>query len=845
LANRRKISAGEDWGMLNWRSLTLILLLLSAGAYLAGATQDGLSREKSAVEQAAFPTNSPQEKFLAANILDQPSAQEASPEDLGFSVPVPEPALPAGVDAFNPPRSISGRSGPVVAEFSKTAGPDEIVAMTGVELDRSHFSIYSQTASDRQGSVISVKTLRSDQTAATILLPSSLPPWSMYLIWPERDGVGGKAFAVNRTEAWWIGPEAVTAGSMISVYGRNLSTSNGTSQSFIFIKPQNGVGQYVTPVSVNPFKVDFKTPDLAAGNYEVWTHNGHGGRFGWSGPLTLTILAKTPWAGQESHTINVTAYGAVGDGMGDDTDAIKAALAAAKDAAPTTIYFPTGIYTVTSSLEAPSDVRWRGDGADLTTIQLAGTIDKSMINGASRNAQFEKLTIDANQKTRGNALFSIPFVKNFKLRSVRIKAWGIAALDAQDASGLYIDSSELIENGSFYGSSRNVFMTNNRFRMTGYGESVVALWGGSNFSMVGNDLANADETVESGHGIGRFFVGQAHFGSLKNLYWGDNISHNAAPHNCSEVDCNKGEQICFEIVGSRLMSGFLNATSNTVRFGKLPASSRVSGEDLVIVGGKGAGQHRHIVSVDNGTATLDRPWNVIPDRSSQLALAAIASQAAIYRNTFEGRSSYAQHDSDSTAVLLYGNVYDVVVDNNNISQMRHAMMTVALASTSGLSPYFLQYSNNKIRNSNSGLYVGTTFADSGKAGIWGGLGNIYRGNSFSNLAYIGVEYEGWDHQGADYNASVFDRNAFVNLPFGFIDGYKLMWTHDGMFKSAPKLGSRKFNTILYKNTFDRGSAAFKSSTGYRSLYSGNTWLNAGSTWINFEFGNSGPELATP
>jgi hypothetical protein len=61
---------------------------------------------------------------------------------------------------------------------------------------------------------------------------------------------------------------------------------------------------------------------------------------------------------------------------------------------------------------------------------------------------------------------------------MRLKAWGMAAQEAHDASGLYVDSSELIENGSFYGSSRQIFMTNNRFRMTGYGESVVALWGG-------------------------------------------------------------------------------------------------------------------------------------------------------------------------------------------------------------------------------------------------------------------------------------------------------------------------------------------------------------------------------
>ena len=73
-------------------------------------------------------------------------------------------------------------------------------------------------------------------------------------------------------------------------------------------------------------------------------------------------------------------------------------------------------------------------------------------------------------------------------------------------------------------------------------------------------------------------------------------------------------------------------------------------------------------SVNDNTATLDKAWNVIPDSSSRFALAATASQVAIYNNTFQGRPSYFEHDFDSTAVLLYGNVYDAVVDRNQISR---------------------------------------------------------------------------------------------------------------------------------------------------------------------------------
>ena len=803
------------------------------------------------VRLPAAPVSSPQHVAVPAVAEDtaappiiavkQSRPGKPDPADFGFPLPDPEPPLPAGVDPFDPPAFAVAASAPAIAEISRTADRDEIVAMTGVKLDSAAgFDIFGQ-ASGAAGAVVSTKALRADATAATLLLPSSLPAWSMYLVWPRSPDSHGRPFAVNRTEAWWLGPDNASAGTTISVYGRNLARSNGTSTSFIYVKPAGGAGQYVTPLSVNPFKVDFKVPNLKPGQYEVWAHNGHGGRFGWSGPLRLSVLDRSPWADQQRRSLNVKTFGATGDGASDDTTAIRMAIAAAGLAAPATVYFPAGTYLVSSALEAPDNVRWLGDGMDTTRIRLSRGIGGSMVTGAEANVQFEKLTLDANGQTDSHPLLSIPSVADLRLKSVRLEAWGIPAVEASESTGLYFDDSEFVENGSFYGNSRQIFMNRNRFRMTGYGESVASLWGGSDFSMVGNDLANADQSRDDGHGIGRFFVAQAHRGSMKNLYWGDNASHDAAPFDCTKVDCNKGEQICFEIVGSDLKDGFVAATPTTVTFRSLENTTKPGGLDLVVVGGRGAGQHRHIVSVSGDTATLEKPWNVVPDASSRFALAATASQIAIYNNSFEGRASYAEHDSDSTAVLLYGNVYDAVVDSNRISRMRHGMMTVALSAARGLSPYFLQYSRNRVTDSNSGLYVGTTFADASAEGVWGGLGNIYRKNSFDRLSYIGVEFETWGYRGSDYNATVFEGNRFDNLRYGFIDAFRIMWTYDGIFKPQPPNSSGRYNTILYGNSFDRGSAPMQASAGFRTLQPKNTWLSIGTTWTGFQTGNGGPQ----
>lgn len=94
---------------------------------------------------------------------------------------------------------------------------------------------------------------------------------------------------------WW---RLLPVSDVVSVYGENLmhlGSTPGQLRCGVWIEPQaGGAGQWVTPTSVNPYRVDFQLPvDIALGTWNVWLHNGHGDKYGWSGPLTLTVATAT------------------------------------------------------------------------------------------------------------------------------------------------------------------------------------------------------------------------------------------------------------------------------------------------------------------------------------------------------------------------------------------------------------------------------------------------------------------------------------------------------------------------------------------------------------------------
>lgn len=107
-------------------------------------------------------------------------------------------------------------------------------------------------------------------------------------------------------------------------------------------------------------------------------------------------------------TFNVKSYGAVGDGTADDTTAVQAALNAATNANGGIVFFPTGTYKITATLNVQSNAfrydGWqgggiiiRGAGANKTRLVASGGTGFQLLNfvtNKSANCSVEDISLN-------------------------------------------------------------------------------------------------------------------------------------------------------------------------------------------------------------------------------------------------------------------------------------------------------------------------------------------------------------------------------------------------------------------------------------------------------------------
>lgn len=79
-------------------------------------------------------------------------------------------------------------------------------------------------------------------------------------------------------------------------------------------------------------------------------------------------LTKVSFSMTDGAFVNVQDFGAVGDGVANDTPAIQAAINYAQSNGSRTVYFPAGTYSTNASLEVTDDIRIEGESLRSTMI---------------------------------------------------------------------------------------------------------------------------------------------------------------------------------------------------------------------------------------------------------------------------------------------------------------------------------------------------------------------------------------------------------------------------------------------------------------------------------------------
>lgn len=785
---------------------------------------------------------------LLAWIAIPAAARDATPTDFGLAAPVPAPALPAGFDAYTPPLPLVSPLAPAVAEATRTAGPDDVVVMSGAGFDdTTEFSVYSQIMPGPGGITPATPLVRQGWRAA-VLLPTQILPWSMYLIVPHTDGRVGRPVAINRTDAWWAGPQPAAPGDTVSVYGRNLSHGNGTNAAWVYVKPEGTApGVWAAATDVTPYRVQFRVPpELAPGPYEVWAHNGHGGQFGWGGPVALTLGPPPP---ARTRIFNVQAYGARGNGTADDGPAIEAALAAASRAAPATLYFPAGTYLVRRAFQVPDNVRWQGAGRDASTLKVApGALSKSggplLSNDGGQGGhgvEIQDLTLDGTDAVE--ILVRIRFTSGLRVQNARLRASPGYYLEIDGTSDTRIRNVEFTGAGGFLGKASQVSIADSRFLLSDNANSALGTWGGRELSITGNTIQDLNSASPRGTAAGRFFVSQAYNRGLRNLYIADNRTIALAPPapgpGWSDFDQNAGEQILFEQCCASGIDAVAAAGPDSLTLQRRPQDPRADGsEDVMVVTGPGTGQYRTITGYDPATGALRiaPPWAVPPTTESQVIRVPVAAQAVITRNHLDGKPFYDSYDTASSGVQLYSNSADMVIDGNVITRMRGGIELWSMGDDKSKptinATVFNLIVNNQVTDSYDGLVTYTMYLGGEAPGTIGLFGNVFRRNSGSRLTHAAIRMVTWPgYSGGAQSTNVFEHNRFDTIGAGLLSGPMgpRRRARDAVTQTA------LVDTILYDNLFDRGGASTSAPATARAMVPqpGTTWINLNNRWIGF------------
>lgn len=134
---------------------------------------------------------------------------------------------------------------------------------------------------------------------------------------------------------------------------------------------------------------------------------------------------------------DVMSYGAIGDGVADDTAALQAAINAASAAGGGIVYLPSAAYLITSALTVKSYVTMRGEGMASTVIRQSTTSSSALYGVNLEFVKIEDLMLDGPNSGTGAGMYftgsgSGIYVFYLSVRNVMVRRFGSDGIRVKD-----------------------------------------------------------------------------------------------------------------------------------------------------------------------------------------------------------------------------------------------------------------------------------------------------------------------------------------------------------------------------------------------------------------------------
>lgn len=652
---------------------------------------------------------------------------------------------------------------PVIFWASDPVRPDDTVLVAGADLKSvARVEISRLRPGARDGAAeetADAAPLDSTDESLKFALPPSLGAgvYRYRLVAPNGSAVG----YLNEPSLYWVqgdDGQSATQGGWIRLMGRNMARS--PAAALTLLSPDGATRFVIGATDPSLWSASFKLPaNVPPGRWTLKLWNGEGDP---ARPLEAGSLDVNSPKPPDSALVNVRQSGATGDGVHDDTAAVRAAIADLAAHGGGTVFFPRGRYLLSGELDLPAHVSLKGEGRDLASLDWIEfpSPPPALISGVSDFA-VEDLTIYA---TTYEAVINGGFPagpglapgRNISVKRVRIRASAYYGhLDAAETSRRELASQKPPEHTvdtvrlsgvnlkivdcDLYGSGRSLYLSRPTDAYVAGNEIYNGRWGG--YTITGadgvvfeNNRVTGADLQSTGGGINTLGYDVA---SSRNVLFMHNSFMLMHGWDREAVTSDGPEGYYYGRLAAQGASQveLLDHPSALFQSHGVPWQ----GAGLFIVSGRGTGEFAHVASQEGAIVTLDRPLTVLPDATSLASIVQMQENYLIIDNEFSDAG---------VAVQFYGTSLNNVVAGNR-STRTAGFFDWGLLYQHFQPSWYNQFLHNTILEGNvyrsgpnNALFAGEAAIDA-----FGGTepnmppitrGIIIRGNDLQNNAYISV-----------------------------------------------------------------------------------------------------------